>query len=97
MGWRRRRVPHRSARNPTLNRDRELTGAPALPREDWRSGLTNAQGRGALPFPSHEHLASSRSSFLSNAPNAQLRARPIRVRAQPAQFHSGDPSAAAAR
>ena len=55
MGRRRRRVAHRPARNPTLDRDPELAGARALAREDGRSRLPNAQGPGAIPFPAHPH------------------------------------------
>ena len=74
MGQRRRLVAHRPASDPTLDRDLELAGARAPARVGSRSRLANAQGRGATPFPSHEHLTSSRSSFLSNAPNAKLQA-----------------------
>ena len=49
------------------------------------SRLTNAQGRGATASTFAIHHIRSRSCFLSNAPNAQLRARPMERRREAAQ------------
>ena len=68
MDRRTRLVAPRVASHPTPGRDLELTGARDPARMAQRSRLSNAQGRGALPFPCEAHSTPSFRTFCLTRP-----------------------------